>query len=107
MLARIDELEIVVQARRDVLDDRALRDQLTEIERQFGTHMTAEDDALVPAMDAAFPEARGTLAPLRAEHAELRVLTAADVRELERRLGALPKRGQEAPPRAGDEPGGA
>jgi hypothetical protein len=52
----------------------ALRSLVTRLERQFATHMVAEDESLFPALEKALPEARGSLQPLRAEHAELRAL---------------------------------
>jgi hemerythrin-like domain-containing protein len=42
------------------------------LQRQFAIHMCAEDDVLFPALIDTLPEARDTLAPLRAEHDELR-----------------------------------
>lgn len=42
------------------------------LQRQFAIHMCAEDDILFPALIDTLPEARDTLAPLRAEHDELR-----------------------------------
>lgn len=50
----------------------SLRDLATHLERQFATHMAAEERVLFPALRAAFPEGRGTLDPLTADHAEMR-----------------------------------
>jgi len=47
------------------------------LQRQFDTHMRAEEDALFPALAEAMPEGRGSITPLRAEHAELRSMLAA------------------------------
>lgn len=58
-------------------EEDSLRSLVALLERQFLTHMAAEEQVLYPAMRAAFPEARGTLEPLRADHAELRQLLAA------------------------------
>jgi hemerythrin-like domain-containing protein len=54
-----------------------VRNLLDLLGRQFATHMTAEDTVLYPALAVAFPEARATLAPLRLEHRELRLMLAA------------------------------
>jgi hemerythrin-like domain-containing protein len=54
-----------------------LHDMLDLLARQFATHMTAEDTVLFPALAEAFPESRATLAPLREEHRELRLMLAA------------------------------
>lgn len=59
------------------LDERPLRDLVALLERQFDTHMAAEDAVLFPALRAAFPAAGGTLDPLAADHAELRAMLAA------------------------------
>ena len=88
MLARIDELEAVVRARHDGLDEALVRSIVAEIGRQFGTHMAAEDDVLFPAMAGAFPEACGTLEPLSSDHGELRALLA----ELSSMLASPPGR---------------
>jgi hemerythrin-like domain-containing protein len=42
------------------------------LERQFGTHMAAEDQILYPAIARAIPAAAASLTPLHDEHAELR-----------------------------------
>ncbi len=55
---------------------------VTRLERQFATHMTAEDDSLYPALAAAMPETARSLEPLRAEHAELRAILASLARLL-------------------------
>ncbi len=46
------------------------------LERQFATHMSAEDQVLFPALLRALPEARASIAPLEDEHAELRSILA-------------------------------
>ena len=53
-----------------------LRVLLELLERQFATHMRAEEEALFPRLAAALPEGRVTVAPLVAEHAELRLMLA-------------------------------
>jgi hemerythrin-like domain-containing protein len=47
------------------------------LERQFDSHMRAEDDVLFPALVQAMPEGRGSIAPLKAEHDELRSMLVA------------------------------
>lgn len=47
---------------------------LSLLERQFRTHMAAEDEILYPALLRALPASAGSLEPLRAEHAELRLM---------------------------------
>jgi hemerythrin-like domain-containing protein len=54
-----------------------LRDLLALLERQFATHMRAEDEAVFPALSAALPASGASLAPLAAEHRELRTMLAA------------------------------
>jgi hemerythrin-like domain-containing protein len=49
-----------------------LRETLAVMDRQFGTHMAAEDEVLFPALLEALPETRGSIGPLETEHAELR-----------------------------------
>lgn len=49
-----------------------LRDLLALMERQFATHMAAEDDVLFPSLLEALPEAKASVEPLVTEHAELR-----------------------------------
>ena len=44
------------------------------LERQFRTHMAAEDEVLFPALLRALPAAAGSLKPLHDEHAELRLM---------------------------------
>ncbi|HEX7076824.1 MAG TPA: hemerythrin domain-containing protein [Candidatus Eisenbacteria bacterium] len=44
------------------------------LEREFGTHMAAEDEALYPAVVAVVPAAKGSVEPLHDEHAELRAM---------------------------------
>ncbi|MGE5175273.1 MAG: hemerythrin domain-containing protein [Hyphomicrobiales bacterium] len=44
------------------------------LREEFRTHMAAEDDVLYPAVEAAVPAARATLAPLYGEHEELRLM---------------------------------
>lgn len=57
-------------------DPAALRDLVALLERQFATHMAAEDAVLYPALRAALPVAGGTIDPLLADHAELRATLA-------------------------------
>jgi hemerythrin-like domain-containing protein len=57
--------------------ERGLRALLELLDRQFATHMRAEDDIVFPALIAALPAARPSVAPLATEHAELRAMLAA------------------------------
>jgi hypothetical protein len=58
---------------RDWIAMCALRARL---DRQFATHMVAEEEALFPSLELALPETRPILALLRTEHAELRAMLA-------------------------------
>jgi len=58
-------------------DEQPLRDLVALLERQFATHMAAEDAVLYPALRRSFPEVGGTIDPLLADHAELRATLAA------------------------------
>jgi hemerythrin-like domain-containing protein len=49
-----------------------LQDVVALLERQFATHMAAEDEVLFPALSEALPQTKPTIEPLRAEHADLR-----------------------------------
>ena len=78
VLAQLDTLEQSASGvRRRAPRDEQLREMLDLLARQFATHMTAEDTVLYPALAEAFPESRATLAPLRLEHRELRLMLAA------------------------------
>ena len=72
VLERLAALDAGVLGASGPLDVAPLRDLVAHLERQFATHMAAEDRVLFPALSAAFPEARGTLEPLVEEHAEMR-----------------------------------
>ena len=78
VLAQLDALEHGAPgSRRRAPREVQLHDMLDLLARQFATHMTAEDTVLFPALAEAFPESRATLAPLRVEHRELRLMLAA------------------------------
>lgn len=78
VLAQLDALERDASGTgRRVPREAHLRNVLDLLARQFATHMTAEDTVLYPALAEAFPESRATLAPLRLEHRELRLMLAA------------------------------
>lgn len=81
VLDRLNALEGVLQARAGggarPIDERSIRALVTHLEAQFGTHMRDEDELLFPALAESLPETAGGLAPLRAEHAELRQMLAA------------------------------
>jgi len=78
VLAQLRELERSTSGTHEEPRGEArLRDTLELLEGQFATHMTAEDAVLFPALAEAFPESRATLAPLVAEHRDLRLMLAA------------------------------
>ena len=78
VLAQLDALEHGASGgRRRSPREVHLQDTLDMLGRQFATHMNAEDTVLYPALAEAFPESRATLAPLRMEHRELRLMLAA------------------------------
>lgn len=72
VLERLAALDAEVLGATGPLHETPLRNLAAHLERQFATHMAAEDRVLFPALSAAFPEARGTLEPLVEEHAEMR-----------------------------------
>lgn len=51
-----------------------LAELVAMLEREFGTHMAAEDEVLYPAVLKALPASRGSVEPLFDEHAELRLM---------------------------------
>jgi hemerythrin-like domain-containing protein len=82
VLAETAAIEAAVAAvgpggRLDPDTERGVRALLELLERQFATHMRAEDQRVFPALARALPEARASIAPLAAEHAELRAMLAA------------------------------
>ncbi len=52
--------------------DAELKDVVALLNRQYATHMAAEDEVLYPALVETLPQTKATIDPLRAEHAELR-----------------------------------
>lgn len=78
-------------AERDVLSPHGLRPGahtrlarlVALLERQFATHMAAEDALLYPVLADVLPESRAALAPLAEDHAELRSLLASLAAELD------------------------
>jgi hemerythrin-like domain-containing protein len=57
-------------------DETGMREFVAHLEAQFATHMRAEDEVIYPALESALPDTRGSLAPLRTEHQELRDMLA-------------------------------
>ena len=89
VLARMTELErTVLSSPGEQLDEVPLHDLVAHLGHQFPTHMAAEDAELFPALTLAFPEVRGALAPLRADHIELRGMLVALVALLPQRRTA-------------------
>lgn len=58
------------------LREEPLRALIAHLERQFATHMAAEEAVLYPALERAFPESGPSLRPLHEEHVELRTMLA-------------------------------
>jgi hemerythrin-like domain-containing protein len=54
----------------------AVASTLAHLERQFQTHMKAEDDVIYSILEKAIPTIRQSLAPLRQEHEDLRSMLA-------------------------------
>ena len=64
------------RARHAPLRTARLAKVVAHLERQFATHMTAEDESLFPSLAAALPQSSAGLEPLRDEHVELRAILA-------------------------------
>lgn len=82
VLARLVTLETSlpparVAGRARVVREAPLRALIAHLERQFATHMAAEEAVLYPALERAFPESAPSLRPLHEEHIELRTMLAA------------------------------
>lgn len=77
VLGALEALEVWALPGGGPLDEQPLRELVALLERQFATHMAAEDAVLYPALRTAFPEVGGTIDPLLADHAELRATLAA------------------------------
>ncbi len=84
VLGRLARLETEFRSGRVPLDDGLLNELVAHLERQFATHMAAEDSVLYPALRAAFPGAASTIDPLLADHAELRAMLSALAEQLSR-----------------------
>jgi len=76
LLEQLDQLERGAFGAAAAPDPAPLRALVPVLERQFATHMAAEDAVLYPAMAAALPACRTTLEPLAADHLELRLMLA-------------------------------
>lgn len=63
-------LETIGKISREV--EATMRVAVELLERQFGTHMAAEDELMFPALERTLPHAAGQIEQLRAEHQELR-----------------------------------
>jgi hemerythrin-like domain-containing protein len=70
-----------------VLREAPLRALIAHLDRQFATHMAAEEAVLYPALERAFPESAPSLRPLHEEHVELRAMLAALAERLLRPAG--------------------
>ena len=88
VLDRLDRLERAMLLGRPTRASGALlRAAVVHFERQFATHMAAEDAVLFPAVGASFPETRETLTPLANEHVALRSMLATLQQTLDRPRG--------------------
>ena len=78
VLRRLEMLETTLPGGRvRTLRVAPLRALIAHLERQFATHMAAEEVVLFPALERAFPESAGSLRSLCDEHVELRAMLAA------------------------------
>ena len=68
--------------------DRTILDLTQMLERQFSTHMAGEDRVLFPELEPVLPRGEAALAPLRAEHEELRAMLDRLQKTLRRRRDA-------------------
>jgi hemerythrin-like domain-containing protein len=89
VLAETDAIEAAVAAmgpggRLDPEAERGVRALLELLARQFATHIHDEDEIVFPALMRALPEARTSVAPLAAEHAELRAMLQALLAQVDR-----------------------
>jgi hemerythrin-like domain-containing protein len=85
VLARLRRFEASLpDGRGRALREPTLRALIAHLERQFATHMAAEEAVLFPALEHAFPESAASLRPLQQEHAELRTMLASLARTLAR-----------------------
>lgn len=92
VLAEIAELERVVAGLGDAEPagaalERVLDEVVRMLERQFDTHMAAEDEVLFPVLTRSLPETLDPVAALRVEHQELRSMLAT-LADLLRRPGS-------------------
>jgi len=74
VLARLASIHATAPTPGHHVHETPLRQHLAGLERQFDTHMAAEEAVLYPALAATFPEAADTLTPLHEEHADLRAM---------------------------------
>jgi hemerythrin-like domain-containing protein len=76
VLERVDELERSIgsclASAIPPVQESAIRELVELLQRQFATHMRAEEEVLFPVLARALPGSSSTLEPLEAEHAELR-----------------------------------
>jgi hemerythrin-like domain-containing protein len=69
-------------------DEETVRSFVTHLEAQFATHMRSEDEVVYPLLESTVPGTQASLAPLRAEHEELRSMLASLCATLAERAGA-------------------
>jgi hemerythrin-like domain-containing protein len=80
VLAEVAEMEEAMEASRtrgaSAQPPPAVARVVALLERQFASHMAAEDEVLYPALMEALPETRASIEPLRADHGVLRMMLA-------------------------------
>ena len=81
-------LERVTALERGALRKQDIADLVAHLERQFATHMAGEDRVLFPELAPVLPSGESSLAPLRAEHEELRAMLERLQQTLRRRPGS-------------------
>jgi hemerythrin-like domain-containing protein len=75
VLARLMEMETAAQRDRTI-DEAGLRGHLEALDRQFDTHMAAEEAIFYPLLARVLPTSQASLQPLNEEHADLREMLA-------------------------------
>jgi hemerythrin-like domain-containing protein len=75
-LRLLSALEALESEPDDLVRERALLELMRMLQRQFDTHMRAEEEVLFPALVQGLPLVEGILVPLRSQHRGLRALLA-------------------------------
>lgn len=77
VLRQLDDLQRANAAPSSVDHVARVRDVVAMLERQFATHMAAEDDVLLPALARSLESGAALVAPFHDEHAELQLMLTA------------------------------